>query len=75
MVTQSHTAAEAEAKVALNRNRLVLEQAKAIGLLGTAKNTRLSGRVPLGVGRGGQEARPCYLRHRVAGIGTFPAGS
>ena len=46
MVTQSHTAAEAEAKVALNRNRLVLEQAKAIGLLGTAKNTRLSGRVP-----------------------------
>ncbi|MGM4915292.1 hypothetical protein [Rhizobium sp. 768_B6_N1_8] len=46
MVTQSHTAAETEAKVALNRNRLVLEQAKAIGLLGTAKNTRLSGRVP-----------------------------
>ncbi|GAA3099563.1 hypothetical protein GCM10010520_51250 [Rhizobium viscosum] len=46
MAAQSHTAAETEAKVALNRNRLVLEQAKAIGLLGTAKNTRLSGRVP-----------------------------
>lgn len=45
MAAQSHTAAETEAKVALNRNRLVLEQAKAIGLLGTAKNTRLSGRV------------------------------
>ncbi|MEK1928177.1 MAG: hypothetical protein AAAC47_00005, partial [Pararhizobium sp.] len=46
MAAQSQTAAETEAKVALNRNRLVLEQAKAIGLLGTAKNTRLSGRVP-----------------------------
>ncbi|CCM78052.1 hypothetical protein [Rhizobium mesoamericanum] len=46
MAARSHTAAETEAKVALTRNRLVLEQAKAVGLLGTAKNTRLSGRVP-----------------------------
>lgn len=29
----------------LARNELVLAQAKAVGLLGTAKNTRLSGRV------------------------------
>jgi hypothetical protein len=46
MNNQTHTDAEAEAKVALTRNKLVLEQAKAVGLLGTAKNTRLSGRVP-----------------------------
>jgi hypothetical protein len=35
-----------EKEIARTRNRLVLEQAKAIGLLGAAKNTRLSGRVP-----------------------------
>ncbi|MBY3040747.1 hypothetical protein [Rhizobium laguerreae] len=46
MGTQPRTAAEREVKVALARNKLVLEQAKAVGLLGTAKNTRLSGRVP-----------------------------
>lgn len=46
MGAQLRTAAESEAKVALARNKLVLEQAKAVGLLGTAKNTRLSGRVP-----------------------------
>ncbi|MBY5562867.1 hypothetical protein [Rhizobium leguminosarum] len=46
MGTQPRTAAQREAKVALARNKLVLEQAKAVGLLGTAKNTRLSGRVP-----------------------------
>jgi len=46
MATQPRTVAESEAEVALTRNRLVLEQAKAVGLLGTAKNTRLSGRVP-----------------------------
>ena len=28
------------------RNRLVLDQARAVGLLGTAKDARLSGRVP-----------------------------
>ncbi len=35
-----------EATVALQRNKLVLDQARAVGLLGAAKNTRLSGRVP-----------------------------
>ncbi len=34
---------------ALKRNRLVLEQARAVGPLGEAKNTRLSGRVPAGL--------------------------
>jgi hypothetical protein len=34
-----------DAEIALARNRLVLEQARAVGLLGPAKNARLSGRV------------------------------
>ena len=42
---QTRTASENEAKVASTRNKLVLEQASAAGLLG-AKNARLSGRVP-----------------------------
>ncbi|MDY6960433.1 MAG: hypothetical protein SV862_00835 [Pseudomonadota bacterium] len=46
MATQIRAAAESEAKVASARNKLVLDQAKAAGLLGAAKNTRLSGRVP-----------------------------
>lgn len=46
MVAQTRTAAESEAKIASTRNKLILEQAKAAGLLGAAKNTRLSGRVP-----------------------------
>lgn len=46
MRAQTRAAAESEARVAITRNKLVLEQAKAVGLLGTAKNTRLSGRVP-----------------------------
>jgi hypothetical protein len=37
---------EIEKHIALQRNRRVLEQARAAGLLGEAKNTRLSGRVP-----------------------------
>lgn len=45
MATQIHSATDKEAKIALTRNKLVLEQARAVGLLGTAKNTRLSGRV------------------------------
>lgn len=44
MAAQIHTT-ESETKVALTRNKLVLEQARAVGLLGSAKNTRLSGRV------------------------------
>jgi len=46
MAAHTRNAAESEAKVASTRNRLVLEQAKAAGLLGSAKDTRLSGRVP-----------------------------
>ena len=46
MDEQTRNAAESEPKFASARNRLVLEQAKAAGLLGAAKNTRLSGRVP-----------------------------
>ncbi|WP_164825416.1 hypothetical protein [Sinorhizobium meliloti] len=46
MRAQIRSAAENEAKVTLTRNKLVLDQARAVGLLGTAKNTRLSGRVP-----------------------------
>lgn len=45
MATRTATAAESDKQVALTRNRLVLDQARAIGLLGAAKNTRLSGRV------------------------------
>jgi len=46
MSAQIRAAADSETKVALTRNKLVLEQARAVGLLGNAKNTRLSGRVP-----------------------------
>ena len=45
MAAQIHTATESETKAALARNKLVLEQARAVGLLGSAKNTRLSGRI------------------------------
>jgi hypothetical protein len=34
-----------DADIALARNRVLLEQARAVGLLGPAKNARLSGRV------------------------------
>lgn len=49
MSTRAITAAENDRRIAHTCNRLVLEQAKAIGLLGAAKNTRLSGRVPSGL--------------------------
>ena len=45
MSAQVRTTAESEAEAALVRNKLVIEQARAVGLLGAAKNTRLSGRV------------------------------
>ncbi|MEI9406377.1 hypothetical protein [Mesorhizobium argentiipisi] len=45
MGARIHTATDSETTVALTRNKLVLEQARAVGLLGSAKNTRLSGRV------------------------------
>lgn len=38
-------ATENDERAARIRNRLTLEQARAVGLLGAAKNTRLSGRV------------------------------
>lgn len=37
---------ETDETIAHARNRLVLDQARAVGLLGAVKNTRLSGRVP-----------------------------
>ncbi|MER8827773.1 hypothetical protein NKH73_06925 [Mesorhizobium sp. M0938] len=46
MTARTSTAAENDKRIAHTRNRLVLEQARAVGLLGTAKDTRLSGRVP-----------------------------
>ncbi|MBZ9701636.1 MULTISPECIES: hypothetical protein [unclassified Mesorhizobium] len=46
MTTHASAAAATEERIARARNRLVLEQARAVGLLGAAKNTRLSGRVP-----------------------------
>ena len=49
MAPRTPTSSEAEEHIALQRNRLVLEQARAVGLLGEAKNTRLSGRVPAGL--------------------------
>ena len=49
MAVRTRTSTEAEERIALKRNRLVLEQARAVGLLGEAKNTRLSGRVPAGL--------------------------
>ena len=49
MAARTPTSTEAEEHIALKRNRLVLEQARAVGLLGEAKNTRLSGRVPAGL--------------------------
>src|SRR5882757_8767641 len=49
MVVRTRTSTETEEHIALERNRLVLQQARAVGLLGGAKNTRLSGRVPAGL--------------------------
>lgn len=49
MVVRTHTSTETGEQSALKRNRLVLEQARAVGLLGEAKDTRLSGRVPAGL--------------------------
>lgn len=45
MVAQIRPTTANEEQLALTRNKLVLEQARAVGLLGSAKNTRLSGRV------------------------------
>lgn len=52
MAARSQSAAETEAKVALNRNKLVLEQAKAVGLLGAA--CWRAGGAPLSTGQSAQ---------------------
>jgi hypothetical protein len=49
MPVRTRTSTETEEHIALKRNRLVLDQARAVGLLGEAKNMRLSGRVPAGL--------------------------
>ena len=49
MVVRTRNLTETEEHIARKRNRLVLDQARAVGLLGEAKNTRLSGRVPAGL--------------------------
>jgi hypothetical protein len=49
MAMHTRTSTETEEHIALKRNRLVLEQARAVGLLGEARNARLSGRVPAGL--------------------------
>ncbi len=46
MATHGMTGSKEVEELAKKRNRMVLEQARASGLLGTVKNTRLSGRVP-----------------------------
>ena len=49
MAARTRMPTETEERIALKRNRLVLKQARAVGLLGEAKNMRLSGRVPAGL--------------------------
>jgi hypothetical protein len=46
VATRSTIAPNEAREIAQKRNKLVLDQARASGLLGTVKNTRLSGRVP-----------------------------
>ncbi|WP_442967616.1 hypothetical protein [Rhizobium sp. BR 362] len=45
MVVRTAMESKEAEEIALKRNKLVLDQARASGLLGNAKNTRLSGRV------------------------------
>ena len=61
MVVRTRTSTETDEHIALKRNRLVLEQARAVGLLGEAKNTRLSGRVPAGLIEVAKKRAPTYL--------------
>lgn len=46
MVVRTRKSTETEKTIAHQRNRLVLDEARAVGLLGEGKYTRLSGRVP-----------------------------
>jgi hypothetical protein len=45
MAMRTRSASQGDEEVALRRNELVLELARAAGLLGTTKDARLSGRV------------------------------
>lgn len=45
MAARVRTQIEPAQDIVRARNRLVLDQARAVGLLGSAKNTRLAGRV------------------------------
>jgi hypothetical protein len=45
MAARTRPTPQSEELIALRRNELVLKQARAVGLLGTAKNARVSGRV------------------------------
>jgi hypothetical protein len=45
MATRVTSKLENEETIARSRNKIVLERARAVGLLGAAKNARLSGRV------------------------------
>ncbi|MGO8846940.1 MAG: hypothetical protein ACLQFI_16720 [Methylocella sp.] len=46
MTAHAYSAPASEEEIARARNRLVLDHARAAGLLGPAKSARLSGRVP-----------------------------
>jgi hypothetical protein len=48
MAVRTPPSTENEERIALQRNRLVLEQARAAGLLGDVKKTRVSARLPAG---------------------------
>lgn len=73
MRAQIRSAAENEAKVALTRNKLVLDQARAVGLLGTAYTFVRA--CTIGVDRSREEASPRHFRHRTVGTGTGAAGT
>jgi hypothetical protein len=45
MIARTRPEFHSEEDIALRRNELVLKQARAVGLLGTAKDARVSGRV------------------------------
>jgi hypothetical protein len=49
MAVRTPPSTENEERISLQRNRLVLEQACAAGLLGDVKNTRVSARLPAGL--------------------------
>ena len=74
MSVRTRRSMEAEERIALRRNRLVLEQARAVGLLSEAKNTRLSGRVPAGLIEA-EEAGSRIFRCRTSGTRVVAFGA